>query len=55
VATAADQIGRASIIGLWVNREWWSRASTTELPSRSLTLFHRAASVGGCDWIGPVK
>jgi len=55
VATVADQNGRASIIGLWVNREWWSRAGTTDLPSRSLTLFHRATSAGGCDWIGPVK
>jgi hypothetical protein len=55
VATVADQNGPASIIGLWVNRDWWSRAGTTDLPAHSLTLFHRAPSAAACDWIGPVK
>jgi hypothetical protein len=42
VATTADRNGPASIIGLWVNRDWWSRAGRDELPPRSVPLFHRA-------------
>jgi hypothetical protein len=42
VATAADRNGRASIIGLWVNKDWWARSSTRPLPEKRVPLFHRA-------------
>jgi hypothetical protein len=46
VATTADRNGPAVIIGLWVNRDWWARAGTGELPSRAVLLFHRPEEPG---------
>jgi hypothetical protein len=43
VATTADRNGPASIIGLWVNRDWWLRAGRDELSPRPVPLFHRSA------------
>jgi hypothetical protein len=49
VATASDLNGPATIIGLWVNRDWWSRSSGEQLPTHSITLFHRAPGKPFCN------
>lgn len=41
VATVSDQNGPASIIGLWIRRDWWTRAGHSPLPARPVYLFHR--------------
>jgi hypothetical protein len=53
VAIVADRNGPASIIGLWVNRAWWSRVSSAEIPARPLTLFHRPFAGAVCDEASP--
>jgi hypothetical protein len=49
VATASDLNGPATIIGLWVNRDWWSRSSAEQLPAHPVTLFHRTPGKPVCN------